>query len=346
MHPLWDSTCTAISVSPSEKKVMENKSSKMFNQAYLHKNCIWVLQPNNKKCLLPLWFGTFRQIFSANKKFTWVVNAGRMFTLCVRHKKQEWSSEKGSHLVVIDTRTLLLPGISMVHLSKTFLANNIFLTPHLSNAFCKETLHVSYRDISSSRAKIASNDVTDSGSSSKVLMECWWYHSFCVEPMWLRVLNSVIEVNIALSPEKAYVNLWVILPQTTILRTYRWTGTCQWSEICTVLLVRNNFKRTIDIDDREKDMIFTFLSFIDFCHASHFLTMGTGSGEDPNVTTVLFLSMVGWRETNKIEVEISLFTLTRRKNSVLTELGNCFIWLIGLTPLQWLLISSSRNTVF
>lgn len=37
-------------------------------------------------------------------------------------------------------------------------------------------------------------------------------------------------------------------------------------------------------------------------------------------------------QTDKIKGEISLFTLIRRKNSVLAELYNYFIWLIGLTP--------------
>lgn len=39
-------------------------------------------------------------------------------------------------------------------------------------------------------------------------------------------------------------------------------------------------------------MIFIFVSFMDYSHVSHFLTMGRGSGEDPSVTTVLFLSTV------------------------------------------------------
>lgn len=39
-------------------------------------------------------------------------------------------------------------------------------------------------------------------------------------------------------------------------------------------------------------MIFIFVSFMDYSHVCHFLTMGRGSGEDPSVTTVLFLSTV------------------------------------------------------
>lgn len=83
---------------PLRKKVMKNKSSKMLNQAQYFSIqitsgcCSWMI----KKCLIPLWFGTFYQIFFVNKKFTRLVNAGHMFTLCICHKKQVWCPEKRS----------------------------------------------------------------------------------------------------------------------------------------------------------------------------------------------------------------------------------------------------------
>lgn len=130
VHPLWDSTCTPISISPSEKKVMKNIKAvkcwmKTSTSAYtLHLGAA----AEQQKWLLPLWFGTFYRISFGNKRFTRLANAGHMFALCIRHKKQVWCSEKCNHQVVRDSRTFLLPGISMVYPSKTLLANNVFLT--------------------------------------------------------------------------------------------------------------------------------------------------------------------------------------------------------------------------